>query len=95
VHALTGQIRLDVHGKRIRVSEICLGRTETEIFGLVLGDPVEAKKKFFDGYETLKPSDIADAVAYAISAPSHVNIGTIEILPTFQVAGGLRYAKAE
>ena len=95
VHALTGQIRLDVHGKRIRVTEICPGRTETEIFGIVVGDAAEAKKKFFDGYETLSPVDIADAVAYAVSAPSRVNIGTIEILPTFQVTGGLRYAKAE
>ena len=93
VHALSRQLRLDVSGKRVRVTEICPDRTETEIFGLALGKPDAAGKTFFDGYETLQPLDVADAVAYAIDAPAHVNVGLIEIMPTFQVPGGMQFTR--
>jgi NADP-dependent 3-hydroxy acid dehydrogenase YdfG len=93
VHALSRQLRVDAFGHRIRVTEICPGRVETEIFGRVHGDMAEAKRTFFDPFEVVQASDIADAVAYAIGTPSYVNIGHIEIMPTFQVPGGLNYAK--
>jgi len=93
VHALTAQLRLDVFRKRVRVTEICPARVATEIFAKVHGDPVAAKRDFIDGYELLKPEDIANAIAFAVDAPSHVNIGFIEIMPTFQVVGGLDFAR--
>ena len=40
----------------------------------------------------LKPEDVANTVLYAINAPEHVNISTIEILPTDQIVGGIRMA---
>jgi hypothetical protein len=52
----------------------------------------EAKKRFFHGYEVLQPTDIADAIAFAISAPTHVNVSNIEIISTMQVPGGLQFA---
>jgi NADP-dependent 3-hydroxy acid dehydrogenase YdfG len=93
VHTLSRQLRVDAYGKRIRVTEICPGRVETEIFGRLLGDMEEAQRRFYDGYESLKPEDIAEAIAFAISAPRHVNIGHIEIMPTFQVPGGLSFER--
>jgi NADP-dependent 3-hydroxy acid dehydrogenase YdfG len=93
VHQLSRQLRVDAYGKRIRVTEICPGRVETEIFGRLLGDMEEAQRRFYDGYESLKPEDISDAIAFAIAAPRHVNIGHIEIVPTFQVPGGLNFER--
>ncbi|QFI69412.1 SDR family oxidoreductase [Sinorhizobium alkalisoli] len=93
VHQLSRQLRVDAYGKRVRVTEICPGRVETEIFGRLLGDMEEAQRRFYDGYESLKPEDISDAIAFAIAAPRHVNIGHIEILPTFQVPGGLNFER--
>lgn len=93
VHQLSRQLRVDAYGKRIRVTEICPGRVETEIFGRLLGDMEEAKRRFYDGFESLKPQDIADAIAFAIAAPRHVNIGHLEIMPTFQVPGGLNFER--
>jgi NADP-dependent 3-hydroxy acid dehydrogenase YdfG len=93
VHTLSRQLRVDAYGKRLRVTEICPGRVETEIFGRLLGDMDEAQQRFYDGFESLKPEDIADAIAFAIAAPRHVNIGHIEILPTFQVPGGLSFER--
>ncbi|WP_416972754.1 SDR family oxidoreductase [Streptomyces sp. 4F14] len=95
VHTLSRQLRVDGYGKRIRVTEICPGRVETEIFGRLLGDMEEAQRTYYDGYESLKPEDIADAIEFAVDSPRHVNIGHIEILPTFQVPGGLNFERRE
>lgn len=89
VHALSRQLRVDCYGKRVRVTEICPGRVATDIFGNVSGDHDAARKRFIDGFELPQASDIADCVAFALSAPVAVNIGNIEIMPTLQVPGGL------
>ncbi|MGW3409661.1 SDR family oxidoreductase [Streptomyces sp. NPDC000888] len=93
VHTLSRQLRVDGYGRRIRVTEICPGRVETEIFGRLLGDMEEAQRTYYDGYESLKPEDIADAIEYAVGSPRHVNIGHLEIMPTFQVPGGLNFER--
>ncbi|MFJ6739468.1 SDR family oxidoreductase [Streptomyces sp. NPDC091279] len=95
VHTLSRQLRVDGYGKRLRVTEICPGRVETEIFGRLLGDMEAAQREYYDGYESLKPEDIADAIEFAVGSPRHVNIGHIEILPTFQVPGGLNFERRE
>ena len=41
--------------------------------------------------QAARRSDIADSIEFAVDAPRHVNIGHIEILPTFQVPGGLTF----
>lgn len=95
VHQISRQLRNDTVGKRIRVTEICPGRVETEIFGRNLGGSPEAMKEawntYYEGYESLTTDDIVNALDYAIETPRHVNIGMIEIMPTFQVPGGLTF----
>ncbi len=91
MHTVSRQLRVDAYGKDIRVTEICPGRVETDIFARVLKvDPAEAYKRMYEDFECPKPSDIADAIAFAIAAPHYVNVGMIEIMPTLQVPGGLR-----
>lgn len=96
---ISRQIRNDVVGKRIRVTEICPGRVETEIFGRNLGGSPEAMKEawdtYYEGYESLTTADIVSTIDFAIEAPRHANIGLIEIMPTFQVPGGLTFDRRE
>ena len=40
--------------------------------------------KVYEGYEPLKPENIADAALYICSAPAHVNITNMIIYPTAQ-----------
>lgn len=93
VHQISRQLRNDTVGKRIRVTEICPGRVETEIFGRNMGGTPEAMdeawKTYYQGFESLTTDDIVNALDYAIEAPGHVNLGMMEIMPTFQVPGGL------
>ena len=91
MHTVSRQLRVDAYGKDVRVTEICPGRVETDIFAKVQKiDRAEAHKRFFADFECPKPTDIADAIAFAIAAPHYVNVGMIEIMPTLQVPGGLR-----
>jgi len=42
------------------------------------------------GIRELQLGDIAAAVLYAVDAPEHVNVTTLEILPTDQAVGGVK-----
>jgi NADP-dependent 3-hydroxy acid dehydrogenase YdfG len=95
VHMLSRQLRIDVFGKRVRVTEICPGRVATDIFAHVHGDSPETYKRFVEGFELPQASDIADAIAFAIAAPIAVNVGLMEIMPTLQVPGGLSTTRPE
>jgi NADP-dependent 3-hydroxy acid dehydrogenase YdfG len=86
---------MDAAGRRVRVTEICPGRVETEIFGRLTGNMEQAHKDFYEGYESLQPSDIADAIEYSLDTPRHVNVSTIELLPTFQVVGGIEFERRD
>ena len=90
VSMLSRQLRIDAFGKRVRVTEICPGRVATDIFAHVHGDSADTYERFVKGFELPKAEDIADAIAFAITAPVAVNIGHMEITPTLQVPGGLQ-----
>lgn len=95
VHQISRQLRNDTVGKRIRVTEVCPGRVETEIFGRNMGGTPEAMQEawdtYYEGYESLTTADIVAAIDFALAAPDHVNVGLMEIMPTFQVPGGLTF----
>lgn len=95
VHALCHQLRIDLHGTRIRVTEVSPGRTATDMFVHTFGDEAETRRRFLDGFATLQVADIVEAIAFAIDAPWHVNISLMEIWPTYQVCGGLHFAQPE
>ncbi|SFH99497.1 NADP-dependent 3-hydroxy acid dehydrogenase YdfG [Bosea sp. OK403] len=94
VHALSKQLRTHLYGSRVRVTEISPARVETEVFARLLGDPVAAQKRFYEGYEALQPEDIADSIAFAVGSPARMNVSFMEVLPTMQVVGGLNFAKS-
>ena len=88
VHLMSINLRVDLVGTGIRVTEICPGRVDTPFFQVALED-AEARQRFMDtGTEHMIPDDVVDAVLYALDAPWRVNVGRIEITPTEQVLGG-------
>ncbi len=89
IHLFGQNLRLELQGTGIRVTEICPGRVDTPFFDTALDDPADAKA-FTQGFACLRPEDIADAIAYAIRAPWRCNIATIELMPTEQSIGGAR-----
>lgn len=79
-------LRLELGGEPIRVIEIAPGATETE-FSLVRFDgDAEKAAAVYAGYEPLVAEDIADAVAWSVTRPHHVNVDTLVIRPRAQVS---------
>jgi NADP-dependent 3-hydroxy acid dehydrogenase YdfG len=96
MHMFSRQLRVDAMGKRVRITEIRPGRVATDIFAHVNGtDAAAARAQFIDGFELPQAKDIADAIAFAVAAPIAVNVSSMEILPTLQVAAGLTTLKPE
>jgi NADP-dependent 3-hydroxy acid dehydrogenase YdfG len=86
VDALTRSMRIDLLPLGIKVSSVSPGMVETE-FSLVRfkGDS-ERAAAVYNGLEPLKPSDIAEAVNYIISAPHHVTVADIVLFPAAQAS---------
>ena len=90
IHLFSQNLRAELHGTPIRVTEICPGRVSTGFFQAAIGNKERLKVLGHSGIKELTPTDIADAVLYALSAPAHVNITTIEIMPVDQAVGGMK-----
>ena len=54
-------------------------------------DPAARERIKTTGIRELSPEDIADAILYAVSAPAHVNVSTIELQPLEQTFGGVQF----
>ncbi|NQV99481.1 MAG: SDR family NAD(P)-dependent oxidoreductase [Rhodospirillales bacterium] len=93
IHLMSQNLRIELKGTRIRVTEICPGRVETNFFNVAVNDP-EKSAKAFAGFEALQAGDISDAIVYALDTPWRVNIGTIELSPTEQSFGGMQITPA-
>jgi NADP-dependent 3-hydroxy acid dehydrogenase YdfG len=90
VHLLSQNLRVELQGSGVRVTEICPGRVETEFFQIAVGEA--AAKEAYAGFEVLVPQDVADAILYALDVPWRVNVSTIEMTPTEQYPGGVTIA---
>lgn len=84
VKALNEAINLDLVGTNIRCCSIDPGACETEFSEVRFHGDRNKAAKIYEGYEPLKPADIADAILYVCSAPAHVNITNMIIYPTAQ-----------
>jgi NADP-dependent 3-hydroxy acid dehydrogenase YdfG len=88
VAVMTETLRLELVGKPIRITEIAPGMVETEEFGLVRfgGDRAKRDAVYAGVPDPLTAEDIADAVAWVATRPSHVNIDQLVIRPRAQAA---------
>jgi NADP-dependent 3-hydroxy acid dehydrogenase YdfG len=84
--ALTETLRLELLGQPVRITEIAPGMVKTEEFGLVrFGGDVARRDAIYAGVsEPLTADDIADAVTWVVTRPSHVNIDRMTIRPRAQ-----------
>jgi len=78
-------LRADLHGTKVRVSDIEPGLVGGTEFSNVRfkGDEERVEKTFQDA-NALNSDDIAEAVYWVATLPAHVNINTIEMMPVSQ-----------
>ncbi|PAF51775.1 hypothetical protein BKH43_00630 [Helicobacter sp. 13S00401-1] len=96
VEQFSKNLRADLLGTNIRVTVIKPGLCEGSEFSLVRfkGDKARVKETYSDAH-ALTPKDVAEAVYFALSQPSRVNINSIELMPVTQASAGLKVIKSK
>jgi NADP-dependent 3-hydroxy acid dehydrogenase YdfG len=85
---MTETLRLELCGRPVRVTEIAPGMVRTDEFALVRfdGDREKAEQVYAGVADPLVADDIADAIAWVVTRPSHVNVDELVIRPRAQAA---------
>ncbi len=92
IHMFSSNLRAELRGTRIRVTEICPGRVATEFIRASLGEDAE-QRALEAADHLLRASDVVGAILYSIDAPWWVNVSRVELLPIEQINGGSRFVK--
>jgi 3-hydroxy acid dehydrogenase/malonic semialdehyde reductase len=94
VHQFSLNLRSDLHGTGVRVTCVEPGMADTEFSLTRLSGDKGKADAVYAGMQPLTPDDIAESIYWAATLPAHVNVNTIELMPTaqsfapFQVARG-------
>lgn len=84
VQALTKGMNMDVAGSGVKVSSVDPGFVETEFSVVRFHGDEERADEVYEGFQPLEAVDVADAVWYVASRPTHVNVFDVVLVPTAQ-----------
>jgi NADP-dependent 3-hydroxy acid dehydrogenase YdfG len=84
VGAFSESFRQEFAGRRVRSTIIEPGAVETELTDHIRDGVREQVRGRFADIKSLEAVDVADAIAYAVTRPSHVSLNEILIRPTEQ-----------
>ncbi|CAK8694742.1 dehydrogenase/reductase SDR family member 11-like [Clavelina lepadiformis] len=87
VTALTEGLRQELRAanSRIRATAISPGLVKTELMYRMHKDDSRSVDELYATKPSLQPDDVANAVSFAITSPSHVEINDMRIRPTGQL----------
>ncbi|MCP8894937.1 SDR family oxidoreductase [Shinella daejeonensis] len=80
-------LRLDLLGTSVRVSEIVPGRVQTDLYRTSIADG-QAQAVLYDGYRPIQPEHVARIISDVIALPVYVDVARVEVFPTDQATGG-------
>ncbi len=87
VKALSDGLRIDLVDTPLRVTNIKPGMVETNFSVIRFRGNQNKADAVYDGIRPLTGDDVADVVYYAASAPAHVQIAEVLVMPTYQATG--------
>ena len=82
VDALNQAMRIDLNKHGIRVGAVNPGLTQTEFSEVRFKGDTEKAKSVYEGFQALRPEDIADIIRFVVTRPYHVNIADLVVMPT-------------
>lgn len=86
VVALNQAMRIDLNEYGIRVGAVNPGLVETEFSEVRFKGDKERASTVYEGYQALKPEDVADIIYFCVTRPYHVNIADLVVFPTAQAS---------
>lgn len=84
VNQFSNNLRCDLHGTGVRVTNIEPGLAETEFSVVRFGGDKAKADAVYAGTDPLTATDIAEIVFWTASRPAHVNINSLEVMPVCQ-----------
>ena len=95
VHQFSLGLRADLIGSMVRVTCIEPGMTDTEFSEVRFAGDREKADAVYAGMAPLTGADIARVTTDILALPPHVNVNTVEIMPTAQAFGPFAVARGE
>jgi NADP-dependent 3-hydroxy acid dehydrogenase YdfG len=87
LRALYEGLRLDTAGSGLRITTVDPGMVgETEFSSIRFRGDQERAKAVYAGVDYLKPSDVAEAILWAVTRPPRVNVGEIVMWASAQAS---------
>ncbi len=85
--SLARTLRLELNGLPIRVTEIAPGMVKTEEFAKIRFGDADRAAKVYEGVDApLLAEDVAEAIRWSVTLPSHFNVDSLVIRPVAQAA---------
>jgi 3-hydroxy acid dehydrogenase/malonic semialdehyde reductase len=84
VHQFSLNLRSDLHGTGVRVTCVEPGMADTEFSTVRYSGDAAKADAVYAGMQPLTADDIAESIYWAATLPQHVNVNTIELMPTAQ-----------
>ena len=91
VKALSDGLRIDLVDTPLRVTNIKPGMVETNFSVVRYRGDKQAADKFYKGIRPLSGDDVAETVYFAASAPAHVQLAEILLMPNNQATATISY----
>ncbi|WP_414944630.1 SDR family oxidoreductase [Amycolatopsis sp. cmx-11-32] len=96
VHQFSLNLRADLHGTGVRVTNVEPGMVGGTEFSVVRFEGDQGKAdNVYKGTTPLTAADVAESVFWAASQPEHVNINVIELMPVVQTFSALQIHRSE
>jgi NADP-dependent 3-hydroxy acid dehydrogenase YdfG len=95
IKQFSNNLRADLLGRNIRVTNIEPGMVETEFSVVRFKGKKDRADAVYEGARPLTAEDIAEAVLFSLAQPEHVNITSLEIMPTRQALAGFAIHRGE
>jgi len=84
VHQFSLDLRSDLHGTGVRVTCVEPGMADTEFSTVRYAGDATKADAVYAGMQPLTADDIAESIFWAATLPQHVNVNTVELMPTAQ-----------
>jgi NADP-dependent 3-hydroxy acid dehydrogenase YdfG len=91
MHKLSRDLRQELQGTGVRVTEINPGRVTTEFYAVAIDDADKLAKTTDTGIEEVTAADVAASIVHVVGAPGGGNNTQREIVPTEQTYGGSQF----
>ena len=88
-------LRSDFAGTGVRVTSLEPGLAESEFSLVRFKGDAERYKQIYENTNALQPEDIANIIFWIAEQPAHININSLEVMPSSQAWDNFKIVKGE